>query len=323
MDYLHSFFTMPWLDTYFFLPPLIAFVVSYFSSMAGISGAFLLLPVQMSFFHNATPSASSTNFVYNIIATPGGVYRYIREGRMAWPLAWVIIAGTLPGLLIGYFFRVRYLPDIENFQFFVGCVLMYVGIRLFYEAASLPFTGKGDTNINEEFRQEFSRQKYRQDAGFASDIHGKAIVRTVSFSLSRAEYEFQGESFSFSTPGMFGLAFIVGIIGGIYGIGGGAIIAPFCITFYRLPVYTVAGASLFATFLTSVAGVIVYSVVPAQGITTAPNWQLGILFGAGGLVGMYLGALSQKFFSQKFIKLILGLSVIALAVKYVASFFMR
>lgn len=40
------------------------------------------------------------------------------------------------------------------------------------------------------------------------------------------------------------LCFIVGIVGGIYGIGGGAIVAPFLVTFFGLPVYTVAGATL-------------------------------------------------------------------------------
>ena len=50
---------------------------------------------------------------------------------------------------------------------------------------------------------------------------------TISFSLSKVEYEFWGERFSYSTPAMFLLAFIVGIIGGTYGIGGGAILVHF------------------------------------------------------------------------------------------------
>ena len=32
-----------------FVPPLVAFAVSFFTSMGGISGAFLLLPFQMTF----------------------------------------------------------------------------------------------------------------------------------------------------------------------------------------------------------------------------------------------------------------------------------
>jgi hypothetical protein len=148
------------------------------------------------------------------------------------------------------------------------------------------------------------------------------VVRTISFSLSRVEYEFWGQRFSYSTVGMFALAFVVGIIGGTYGIGGGAIIAPFCVAVFNLPVYTVAGAALMGTFLTSIAGVFFYSVIPAQaGMVTRPDWPLGLLFGAGGFAGMYVGARLQKFVPQKFIKAMLGVIIIALAGQYILQFF--
>ncbi len=51
-------------------PLIVAFVVSFFTSMAGVSGAFLLLPFQVSFIGYTTPSVSSTNQLYNIIAIP-------------------------------------------------------------------------------------------------------------------------------------------------------------------------------------------------------------------------------------------------------------
>jgi uncharacterized membrane protein YfcA len=80
---------------------------------------------------------------------------------------------------------------------------------------------------------------------------------------------------------MFLLAFVVGIIGGTYGIGGGAIIAPFCVAVFHLPVYTVAGAALLATFLTSVVGIFFYSVLPANGgVSTSPDWVLGFSLGS-------------------------------------------
>jgi hypothetical protein len=121
---------------------------------------------------------------------------------------------------------------------------------------------------------------------------------------------------------MFALAFVVGIIGGTYGIGGGAIIAPFCVAVFNLPVYTVAGAALMGTFLTSIAGVFFYSVIPAQaGMATNPDWFLGFLFGAGGFAGMYVGARLQKFVPQKFIKAMLGVIILFVALQYILQFF--
>ncbi|HSR36042.1 MAG TPA: sulfite exporter TauE/SafE family protein, partial [Desulfurivibrionaceae bacterium] len=93
------------------VPPLTAFALSFFTSMGGVSGAFLLLPFQVSVLGFHTPAVSSTNQLFNIVAIPSGVWRYIKEGRMVWPLTWIVIIGTLPGVLIGAIIRVRYLPD--------------------------------------------------------------------------------------------------------------------------------------------------------------------------------------------------------------------
>jgi len=297
--------------TWVFLPPLVAFGVSLFASMCGVSGAFLLLPFQVSFLHFVSPAVSATNFVYNIVAIPSGVYRYIREGRMVWPLAWVTILGTLPGVLIGYFIRVWYLPDPRVFKLFVGCVLFYVGVRLLREVVGGPRrnglqlepAGRGMNG----FRKKFA------------NLDSGAKVESGRLSLRTVEYEFCGEKFSFRIPGMLALALVVGIVGGAYGIGGGSIIAPFCVAFFGLPVYTVAGAALLGTFLTSIAGVFFYSVIPS-GVPTAPDWPLGILFGLGGILGMYCGARLQKFAPQRTIKTMLGIMLTALAVSYLVQF---
>jgi hypothetical protein len=304
------------------IPLLVAFIISFFTSMGGISGAFLLLPFQVSVLGFTSPSVSPTNLFYNIIAIPSGVYRYVREGRMAWPLVWVIIAGTLPGLFVGVIFRIKYLPDPRNFKFFVGCVLLYIALRLLYGLT--PKAGERNmktTAIEDRFQQRSDLIRGQQ--GSASMGHG--TIRTVRFSLTAYTYEFYGEIFSFNTIILFALTLAVGIIGGIYGIGGGAIIAPFLITIFRLPVYTIAGATLFGTFLTSIVGVIFYTMIAPlyahTGLVIAPDWKLGALFGIGGFLGIYCGARLQKYFPAKAIKLLLGLVILFLSIRYIINIF--
>ncbi len=325
MDLLYMLFPVSGVKTYIFIPPLVALVVSFFTSMGGVSGAFLLLPFQMSFLHFTSPSVSATNFVFNIVAIPSGVYRYLKEGRMAWPLTWVVIVGTLPGVFIGYYLRVIYLPDPRTFKLFVGCVLLYIGVRLLYEITGKAKKGKAKMKaLENKFKERTKQIREQQKGRVASGLPPEAVVKTVSVSLKKVEYEFWGERFSFSTVAMFFLAFFVGIIGGTYGIGGGAIIAPFCVAVFHLPVYTVAGAALMGTFITSILGVIFYSVIPAKaGMVTSPDWLLGFLFGAGGFIGIYLGARFQKFVPQKFIKVMLGVIIVLLAIKYITQFFMK
>jgi len=324
MDILRIYFPTSGVETCVFLPPLVAFIVSLFTSMGGVSGAFLLLPFQVSFLHFTTPSVSATNFLYNIVATPSGVYRYLREGRLAWPLTSAVIIGTLPGILIGYYLRVTYMPDPRTFKLFVGCVLLYVGLRLFCDitARSQRFTRQMKA-LDEKFSERIQTIREKQKARSFAGLPPEAVVNTISFSLSKTEYEFWGERFSFSTPSVCMLAFVVGIIGGAYGIGGGAIIAPFCVTVFRLPVYTVAGAALTATFLASGAGLAFYSLIPPKGgVSTSPDWLLGFLFGVGGFLGIYCGARLQRFVRQEYIKLMLGFVMLFVSARYITQYFL-
>jgi uncharacterized membrane protein YfcA len=323
MDFLITTFHVSGVTTNVLLPPLVSLVISFFTSMGGISGAFLLLPFQMSVLNYTAPSVSGTNHVFNIVAIPSGVYRYIKEGRMAWPLTWVVIVGTLPGVFIGYYLRVLYLPDPKTFKLFVGCVLLYIGIRLFKELlGNNKAQSAGAKALEEKFKARAAEIKKEQSTKMAAGIPADAVVKTISVSLKKVEYEFWGERFAFNTMGMFALAFIVGIIGGAYGIGGGAIIAPFCVAFFHLPIYSIAGATLMGTFITSVAGALFFSVLPAsQGVSPMPDWPLGILFGVGGFIGMYLGAKTQKYVPQKFIKAFVGSAIMFLSIKYIAQYF--
>ena len=295
MDFFQIHFPVSGIECPVFIPPLVAFIISLFTSMAGISGAFLILPFQISILGFAGPAVSSTNFLYNVVGTPGGVLRYVREKRMVWLLAGCIICGTFPGVLIGYYFRVRFLPAPRTFKLFVGLVLLYIGSRL----------------LKDIWRQTLSKKTGHQS------LHTENISfnhKTIGFTLLK-------DDIYLSVPAIFFPSLAVGIISGIYGIGGGAIIAPFCVAIMRIPVYAVAGAVLMANFMTSAAGVLFYSTISfSNGHIATPDWLLGLLFGIGGLLGMYSGAKWQRYMPERTIKSILVLIIFAVAAKYIIQY---
>jgi hypothetical protein len=296
------------------IPPLVAFVISFFTSMGGISGAFLLLPFQMSVLGYTNPSVSSTNQLYNIVAIPSGVYRYCKEGRMIWPLTWAVVVGTLPGVLIGAFVRVTGLRDPRNFKLFAAAVILYIAIKMIKDLRKQQVAAKNGNPGGAAGKAGPLAANFGNPA---------ATVTITQRTFKRIGFTFQGETYDVSVTGILILCFIVGIIGGIYGIGGGAIIAPFLITFFGLPVYTVAGAALMGTFVTSVAGVAFYTAIAPlyPQVSVAPDWLLGILFGLGGMAGMYLGARCQKFVPAKAIKWMLVVIMLFTAIKYITEFF--
>lgn len=302
------------------VPLAVSFVVSLFTSMGGVSGAFLLLPFQMSVLGFTSPAVSSTNLVFNIVAIPSGVYRYIREGRMAWPLAWITILGTLPGVFIGAIIRIKYLPDPRHFKVFMGCVLLYMALRLLFDLRAK--TGQDKSRV-EKIEDSFRERSAQMRKALAAGEMQTPVVRTTRFSLTEYAYEFYGDRFSFNTLTLFALAFAVGILGGVYGVGGGAIIAPLLVSFFRLPIYTIAGATLFGTFVTSIAGALFYAMIAPlyadTGLMIAPDWMLGAIFGVGGFLGMYCGARLQKYFPARLIKLALTLTLLYLALSYLST----
>lgn len=259
------------IDTFLWLPPLAGFVLAFFCSMVGISGAFLLMPFQFSVLGFAGPSASATNLIYNLVSIPGSAWHYQQEGRLWWRLGLVITAGGIPGTWLGAWVRTHHLAMREDFEIFVALVLLYLGARMLVDVLR-----PSPHNNIDPFEPSLP-----------------PLIPLLAFS------------------------FAVGIIGTIYGIGGGSFMVPILVTLFRLPVHSVAGATLTATLLTSVFAVAGYALLPTPvGIAASPDWTLGALFGIGGLVGGNLGARCQRHVPQKALQGFLALLLLGLALRY-------
>jgi uncharacterized membrane protein YfcA len=281
-------FAVSGVETWLWLPPLAAFAISFFTSMVGISGAFLLVPFQMSVLGFASPSASATNLVFNLLAIPGAMLRYGRERRLFWPLALLISAGGAPGTLIGAWLRTHWLAERGAFEPFVAAILLYLAWRMGVD--------------------------WRREAGHAP---GCGEARLTTWSVKEIRLLYGGWQYAIPLPSLLAASFLVGLIGTAYGIGGGSFMVPLCLAMYRLPLHAIAGATLTATFLTSAIALVAYAWLPTPaGVAARPDWALGLAFGVGGLAGAYLGARMQKRVPQRLLKGLLGLLLLALALRY-------
>lgn len=115
------------------------------------------------------------------------------------------------------------------------------------------------------------------------------------------------------------LAVVVGVVGGIYGIGGGSILGPILVA-RGVPVSRVAPATLASTFVTSAAGAVTYGLLAlvAPG-DIAPNWTVGLSCGLGGLLGGYAGARLQPRLPERSLRLLLGALATVLAAVYLVQ----
>lgn len=116
-----------------------------------------------------------------------------------------------------------------------------------------------------------------------------------------------------------GLALVVGVVGGIYGIGGGSLLGPI-LAGRGMPVARVAPAALAATFATSLVGAAAYALLSlVSSGDVVPDWWLGLACGTGGLIGGYLGAHLQPRLPERALRLLLGTLAAALGALYAAQ----
>ena len=248
----------------YLLGGVLAFAVAVVTTPAGVSGAVLLLPVQVSVLHVPSPSLTPTNLLYNVLATPGALLRFRHEGRLWSPLTRVLLAGTVPGVVLGAAVRVELLAGPQAFLLVVAAVLAPLG-ALLVSGRGVP-TGRADPRPS----------------------------RTVT-----------------------AYAFGAGLIGGVYGIGGGSLLGPM-LAYLGFSMYAIAPSALTSTFVTSVVGVVAYQTLElVKGDhTIAPEWALGLSMGVGGVCGSYLGARLQRRLPETALRRLLGIVCLALAVRY-------
>ncbi|MGP3683427.1 TSUP family transporter [Streptomyces sp. IBSNAI002] len=253
-------------------------LISLVTAPVGVSGAVFLLPVQLSVFGVPNPAVTSTNLLYNVVAGPGALWRYHRAGSLWSPLTRHLLIGTLPGVVAGATLRVFVLPGPAVFRVLIAALLLPLGLWLCARTLRPAAT-----------------------APAATAKAGPAAAPAPGGPSPRA---------------LTGLAVAVGVVSGVYGIGGGSLLGP-VLAGRGLPVTRVAPAALAATFATSVVGAATFallSLVHAGDI--APDWWLGIACGVGGLIGGYLGAHLQPHLPETALRLLLGLLAIGLGALY-------
>jgi uncharacterized membrane protein YfcA len=264
-----------------------ACVIAAVSAPAGISGAVLLLPFQVSVLGTPSPAVTPTNLLYNVVATPGALYRYWRQGQTGGRLSAVLVAGTLPGVVAGSLIRVKLLPGPRVFDLVVAVVLLPLGLWLALTRRAR-FDEPGKDKNNDKDNKDEDKDK---DQG----------ARRIP------------------VPLLVALAAVTGCVGGIYGIGGGSILSPVLIGSGRRPA-EVAPAALASTFVTSIAGVITFTILSVnQNLPVAPDWPTGIALGVGGLAGGYAGARFQSRMNDTLIRRLVGVLVVAIGVNYLVS----
>lgn len=258
-------------------------VIATLTTPVGISGAVFLLPVQLQVLSVASPQVTPTNLLYNIVSAPGALWKFHRRRAFAGAGALTVrlLTGTVPGVLIGAALRVFLAPGEDVARLLAVVLLAPIGVSL---------------------------------------LRARRAVSDLDPALAADARSLRGGLLAAISRHQRSAAFVVGIVGGVYGIGGGSILSPLLVA-GGLAVGRVAPAALATTWITSVVGAAAFTVLaPFSENVVSPAWGIGVACGLGGLIGGYLGVLLQPRIPERGLRTGLGVAALAISVVYVVQF---
>lgn len=118
-------------------------------------------------------------------------------------------------------------------------------------------------------------------------------------------------SYSYGTLPALAIGFGVGLISGLFGIGGGSLFVPLMVLLFRFPAHVATATSMFVIFLSSILGSGMHAALGEM------NWLLVLALVPGAWIGGKLGAYIALRMSGKGLLWLLRITLIALSIQLI------
>lgn len=192
----------------------IGMAAAFTGSLIGIGGGVILIP-SLLFLHQyveafdwATPQIIvGISLMVMIFTALSSTISYLKKGRVDYKTGWLFLTGSIPGGIIGSW--VSKSVDADKFSLYFGMVMLVISLLFFL------------------------RRK-----GSEKPILEGTWKRT--FYVDEQKYHY-----SISVIPAFIISLIVGILSGLFGIGGGAIMVPAMILLFGVPTHIATATSMF------------------------------------------------------------------------------
>ncbi|MCU5745929.1 sulfite exporter TauE/SafE family protein [Staphylococcus sp. SQ8-PEA] len=230
---------------------LIGALSAILGSLVGIGGGIIIVPtliylgVDHHLLKGITPQiAIGTSSIILIVTGLSSTIGYMKAKQVDFKNGSVFLFGLVPGSLIGAILS-RYLT-LHSFNLYFGIFLIFVAILLIIRNKIKPI-------------KIFSKEKYRREY---TDNDGHTYHYYVAPLFA------------------FVVTLLIGILTGLFGIGGGALMTPLMLLVFRFPPHVAVGTSMLMIFFSSLTSSIGHV---AQGHVA---WSYSIVL----IISSYLGA---------------------------------
>jgi uncharacterized protein len=264
--------------------------VGFISGLFGVGGGFLMTPLLV-FLGIPAAVAVATGTAQITASSTTGVLTYWRRKALDIRLGGVLVAGGLVGTVLGVWFfnamrRAGYFELVLNLSYvtLLGTV--------------------GGMMLVESLRATFLRARTRTARPSRTD--GRWWFETLPWQMKFAQSQM-----AISVIPLLALGIFIGFAGSVLGIGGGFIVVPALIYFFRVPTAVVVGTSLFQILFTMAAATILHAVT-----NQSVDIVLALILIIGSVVGAQFGARAGQNLKGEHFRLLLAVLVFGVAVRF-------
>ena len=259
----------------------IGLFVGAFGTLVGVAGGFMLVPILLFLYPDETPAAlTSITLTVAFFNALSGSVAYGRMKRIDYRSGAMFAVAAIPGAIIGA--NLVSLLNRGAFQYVFGSILIIVAAYMLVRPSS---TARGG-------------------------LLNKWCVNRVVIDHTGLRH-----TYTYNLPLGMVIAFFVGIVSGLLGIGGGIIHVPALTQILCFPAHIATATSHFMVAVTTFSAVGTHLV---QG-TYAANFGVAAVLSAGAVVGAQFGARLSKRVSARLIVRLLALGLMVVAVRLLVS----
>ncbi|SDK07390.1 sulfite exporter TauE/SafE family protein [Sediminibacillus albus] len=266
----------------YILSVLIGFLTAFIGSIAGLGGGIILVPslLLLSQLLDSFSWASPQNIVgisllVMVFTGLSSSIAYMKKGRVDYRSGVIFLSGSIPGGILGSWLNQFVSEDV--FSLYFG-ILMLLMSGMFFIKKKTPVLK----------RQE----------------QPKGVQREVLLEGKRYYY-------SYSLFGAIAISVAVGILSGMFGIGGGSLIVPAMILLFGFPAHIATATSMFMILFLSLISSsthIFLGHIP---------WQYVWLFIPGAWIGGTLGAKVNQLLKGQTVEWILRILLVIIGIRLI------
>ena len=254
------------------LLPLLGAAVAALGTLVGLGGGFVLVPLLLFLFPEASASAiSSISLTVVFLNAVSATVSHYRERRIDFKTATLLAVGGIPAAALGAVAASRVTRD--SFEIYMGIVLVLGAVYVLWRSTrAVELQGDEEHSPNRTIRERMGRT-YR---------------------------------FYVNTLMAAGISPVSGFISSFFGIGGGVVNVPAMTFLLRMPPGVVAPTAMLLLVVTSSSSLIT-RIATGQ---FQEGWRRAALLGVGALVGAQIGIYLRSRVDHRVVLIILAISMI-------------